>query len=518
MVDELPTLTDVYENDIIGIPAIGHKDNSKILVRSGRFDALDSVSRNAPSVIGAAFNNRLLLGGFAGEDDDAVRGLNPFNHPAQENIALLLLDAHRMLEKQSAELQKFPVYIKLFSDAFPNEAIKYQQSNDLNDLINDKTVLRATATFMRTVVTRNTPWDKFLAGDNAALTESQLRGAKLFFTDPADGNGGAGCFSCHSGPMLNKQHNDPDVAGVGSFVEENFINLGLSDHPLQALNREVRNDPEFRDDGRREITLKEEDAFEFRTVTLRQIRDSGAFFHNGKFTSVKEVVEYFNKGVSEDSVSGSNATLSKRFTYPRGEGTEPGLGLSGNEVNDLTAFINDGLYDPAFVIYDPNSTTDTFQLNEEDLAYSPDLEALGAVDTRVASGLPQDNNDPLSRRDMGINPPLDVTEKLTVSLSKQSIVNDIKQGDTFLINNKSDSDIDTHFLIVVKDLPDDVEVIDPSGMTKNAEPYFRVFLDNGIIKPNHSIVHKVVLQNKDGSEIATPIIYDLSMLSGQGNP
>ena len=54
--------------------------------------------------------------------------------------------------------------------------------------------------------------------------------------------------------MLNKQVNDPDVAGVGQFVEENFYNLGLSDHPLQALNKVARNDPTFRDDGRREIT------------------------------------------------------------------------------------------------------------------------------------------------------------------------------------------------------------------------------------------------------------------------
>ena len=106
--------------------------------------------------------------------------------------------------------------------------------SDLNLLINDITVLRATATFLRTTVTRNTPWDRFLAGNNNALTPAQRRGARLFFTSAR--SGGAGCYSCHSGPMLNKQVNDPDVAGVGQFVEENFYNLGLADHPLQALN------------------------------------------------------------------------------------------------------------------------------------------------------------------------------------------------------------------------------------------------------------------------------------------
>ena len=48
--------------------------------------------------------------------------LNPFNDPAQENLTLLLLDAHRMLNFQSAELLKIPAFVKLFRDAFPEEA------------------------------------------------------------------------------------------------------------------------------------------------------------------------------------------------------------------------------------------------------------------------------------------------------------------------------------------------------------------------------------------------------------
>ncbi|MFL6450886.1 MAG: hypothetical protein ACJ746_24880 [Bryobacteraceae bacterium] len=91
----------------------------------------------------------------------------------------------------------------------------------MNILINDQTVLRATATFLRTAVTRNTAWDKFLAGDHRALTPAERRGAKLFFT-PA-GAGGAGCFSCHTGPMLNKQHDDPEVSGVS------FSSCSISD-------------------------------------------------------------------------------------------------------------------------------------------------------------------------------------------------------------------------------------------------------------------------------------------------
>src|SRR5262249_56739433 len=62
--------------------------------------------------------------------------------------------------------------------------------------------------------------------------------ARLFFTKAK--NGGAGCFTCHSGPMFNKQPTDPDVTGVGQLVEENFFNVGIGDHPLQALRSEER--------------------------------------------------------------------------------------------------------------------------------------------------------------------------------------------------------------------------------------------------------------------------------------
>lgn len=60
---------------------------------------MDSVSRNPLSIIGAAFNNRLLFGGLAGETETTHGGLNPLHHPAQENVELLLLDAHRLLDE-----------------------------------------------------------------------------------------------------------------------------------------------------------------------------------------------------------------------------------------------------------------------------------------------------------------------------------------------------------------------------------------------------------------------------------
>src|SRR5260370_17139914 len=102
--------------------------------------------------------------------------------------------------------------------------------------------------------------------------------------------------------MLNKQPNDPDVTGTGQFVEENFFNIGLSDHPVQALNRLARNDSNFIDNGRREITGRDSDIYKFRATTMRQLKGSRFFFHNGPFTNVRAVVQYFTAGVPQTPV------------------------------------------------------------------------------------------------------------------------------------------------------------------------------------------------------------------------
>lgn len=519
--DAIPTLTDIYER-AVGSPARGNKlPDPGELIGTGRLDALDSVSRNAPTIIGSAFNNRLLLGGFAGEPDEAPGGLNPFDFVAQESLTLLLLDAHRMLERQSAELQKYETYRKLFRDAFPEEAAQADAANDLNLLINDETVIRATATFLRTAVSRNTPWDLFLAGDDEALTPAQQRGAELFFTSAAAG--GAGCYTCHSGPMLNKQVNDPDVAGAGEFVEENFYNLGITDFPLQALNVVARNEPDFRDDGRREITARDNDAFKFRVPTLRQVRDGKFYFHNGSIASVEGVVQYFNKGVPQDPSATAAGTLSARtltprFTNPRGPGSPPGLGLTDAQVKDITSFLEDGLYDPALVDFDPDSTTDTLGPNLRDLTYSvvrPDLAALGAVDGRMPSGLPHSNNDPLSRRDLGLEF-LDVTTQLdTTLLDASSVGSSNLQKDEVEITNNSEAMVDTHLLIVVEDLSPEVALANASGVTRDDDPYLRVFLPDGVLPPTQSIVETLFFEGKPEAESVT---YTLKFLSGQGAP
>ena len=529
-VDALPTLTDIYELDgtkLVATPARQKVDPlADALLATGRLDQLDSVGRQSPSMVGFAFNNRLLFGGFAGESNDLAGGLNPLNDPAQENLTLLLLDAHRMLDFEAAALQKIPAFIELFRQAFPEEAQAYDAckqadpngacQDELGQLVNDDSVLRATATFLRTAVTRNTPFDRFLAGKNT-LSARQRRGARLFFTKAEDG--GAGCFSCHSGPMFNKQPNDPDVAGIGEFVEENFFNVGIGDHPVQALNAFRRERLGFdqegkplahgEDTGREEITHNPDHAYKFRSLTLRQLKDARTFFHNGSFTNVRDVVSYFNHGIPQDQqFAGQAKTLEPRFTNPRGNHAPRGLGLREDQIDAVTDFLENGLYDPGFV--------QAFQPNTSDLTYSayrPELAALGAKDGQLLSGLAVDNDDPLSRRDQGLEF-LDVTRQLRVDRVQHQATASTTEA-VYELTNTSDSLVDTHLLIIVRGLPAKVRLENASGTTRAGDPYIRVFLHDGVLLPGQQIDQTFVFS---GAERRSLEACDITLLSGQGEP
>jgi len=280
------------------------------------------------------------------------------------------------------------------------------------------------------------------------------------------------------------------------------------------LRQAAANNPNLHDEGRAEITGLASDAFKFRALTLRQLKGVGTFFHDGSFSKLRDVVAYFNAGMPKDPVAGAAPTLDARFTNPRGPGFPPGLGLTERQVDDLTDFLENGLYDRAFVRYEPRSTTDTFQPNERDLTYSkyrPDLAALGAKDGFVISGLAMDNNDPLSRRDEGLEF-LDVTGKLATQVSKSKAGDD--EVDTYQITNASSSIVDTHLLVIVQGLPKQIRMENASGITNDGDPYLRVFLPEGALNPGQSITQRLIFERSPKA----PVTYTLLFLSGQGKP
>jgi hypothetical protein len=187
-------------------------------------------------------------------------------------------------------------------------------------------------------------------------------------------------------------------------------------------------------------------------------------------------------------------------------------------VDDLTDFLENALYDPAFVTYDPVSSTQTLQLNSRDLTYSryrTDLAALGAKDGFVLSGLATDNNDALSRRDQGLEF-LDVTSRSTIERIGSSNFGG-RQTDSLRISNKSLSVIDTHLLVIVRGLPGRARLENASGVTRAGDPYIRVFLPGGVLEPGQSTEHTLRFVRLDGRN-DPELTYTLDLLSGQGNP
>jgi hypothetical protein len=210
------------------------------------------------------------------------------------------------------------------------------------------------------------------------------------------------------------------------------------------------------------------------------------------------------------------------------------LGLTEDEVNAITDFLENALFDPAFVNFDPNSTTITMQPNARDLTYSvyrPDLAALGAKDGFMPSGRPISNNDPLSRRDAGLEF-LNVTSQARTELTGSTSTGRRQQDIYRITNTDSSTVIDTHLLIIVEGLSDQFRLENSSGTSSAGDPYIRVFLPNGVLLPGQSISQTLLFtrQRTDPKEELTDESrrasappaqargYTLNLLSGQGNP
>lgn len=134
-----------------------------------------------------------------------------------------------------------------------------------------------------------------------------------------------------------------------------------------------------------------------------------------------------------------------------------------------------------------------------------------------------DNNDPLTRRDEGLEF-LTVTSAVNATLIScghhhertcDEQVYTIANNGTLAPNGVAGQPIDTHLLIIVRGLPADIRLENTSGTSTSGDPYIRVFLPDGLLNPGQSITRKLLFERKPG---APPLRYSLDFLSGQGNP
>ncbi len=229
--------------------------------------------RSAPTVINRAYSTLQFWDGRAASLEEQAIG--PLANPVEMTNEKDPKVAHaKVVEK----LKRIKGYVRRFKRAFGDPEITIER------------VGQAIATFERLVLSGNSPYDRYKAGDHSALTEAQKRGLQLF-------EGKAGCVQCHSGPNL---------------TNEQFVNIGIGmDKPNPDLGRYV-------------VTKKEEDKGRFKVPTLREIANTFPYMHDGSLETLEEVVEYMNKGGIK------NPQLDPRI--------KP-LGLTAQEKKDLVEFL-----------------------------------------------------------------------------------------------------------------------------------------------------------------------------------
>lgn len=159
----------------------------------------------------------------------------------------------------------------------------------------ERTLAKAIAEFERTLETGNSPYDRYIAGDDSALSDAAKRGRLLFI-------GKAGCASCHAGE---------------DFTADRHKNIGL-----------YTSEGALADPGRSEITKDPAHIGLFKTPSLRNVGVTAPYMHNGMFPTLQAVVDYYNE--PEKFVRGS-VNRDKALAQP--------LNLSGDEVSELVAFL-----------------------------------------------------------------------------------------------------------------------------------------------------------------------------------
>jgi cytochrome c peroxidase len=124
-------------------------------------------------------------------------------------------------------------------------------------------VANALASYVRTIRSGNSPFDRYVAGDRAALTDLEKRGLELF-------RGTAQCTTCHAGP---------------NFTDEQFHNTGIA-----------WRDGSFTDIGRFVVTRDERDRGAFKTPTLRDVARTAPYMHDGSLVTLDEVLDFYAAG------------------------------------------------------------------------------------------------------------------------------------------------------------------------------------------------------------------------------
>lgn len=242
-------------------PSKGYSDGRRFL----KGDDGKVGPRTTPTVINLAWTELCFWDGRASSLEEQARGPIEAEHEMGGD-----------LDKIPQELEEAG-YLSEFQNAFGPDAA-----------ITADNIVKAIATFERTLVSHNAPFDRYVAGDEDAMTPAQVRGMELF-------RGKAKCADCHSGPH---------------FTDFGFHNIGVDTTDL----------------GRYEHLPIPRMKYAFKTPGLRDVEYRAPYLHNGSERTLREVVEFYNRGGNPAAQGVPNLEI------------EP-LHLTDREISDLVAFM-----------------------------------------------------------------------------------------------------------------------------------------------------------------------------------
>ncbi len=236
----------------------------------GRF-----AKRNSPTLTNVAFGTSFMSEGGV---------------PTLELQAISPIVSENEMDMTAAEIETRlsidTLYLRLFRQAYGEGPITFSG------------VTKALATYERTLLSMNSPYDRWQAGESDALSPSAKRGAAIFLGEKGD------CWHCHAPPL---------------FTDRDFHNTGL-DFVLTDLGRAL-------------VTGRTSDEGSFKTPTLRNIGVTGPYMHDGRFTTLRQVVEHYNAGGKP---------------HPNVSALIRPMGLTDGELNDLVNFL-EALTDSTFL-------------------------------------------------------------------------------------------------------------------------------------------------------------------------
>ena len=236
--------------------------------------------RNSPSLLNIGYHSVFFWDGRATSLEN--QALEPITDPvemaATETISI-------------KNIKKIKGYKPYFREAFGDEKITIER------------ILKAIATYERTITSKKSKFDSFIEGKSDIFTDEEVIGLHLFRTK-------ARCVNCHNTPL---------------FSNQKFHNVGLSYYGRT-----------FEDLGKYNITHKKEDVGKFKTPSLREIGRTAPYMHNGLMPNLEGIIEMYNAGMPrvKPKENQKNDSL-----FPVTDPLLKKLNLTKKEQNALKAFL-----------------------------------------------------------------------------------------------------------------------------------------------------------------------------------